>query len=179
MIILVTGGSASGKSEIAERIAVSLSESRVYIATMQPFGDEAAARIRRHQEQRSGRGFETIERYHSIENLMLPRGTGCALLECLSNLVANEMFSRNVPEAEIVAKIYDGFLALRQKALHLVVVTNEIFSDEKRYDEHMRRYLRALGECNVLLAKLADTVVESVVGIPVVLKGEFCVENPR
>ena len=45
MLILVTGGAASGKSEHAERLLCEKAQSRLYLATMQPFGKSAEARI--------------------------------------------------------------------------------------------------------------------------------------
>lgn len=36
MIVLVLGGASSGKSAIAENLAVNMGEDRVYIATMLP-----------------------------------------------------------------------------------------------------------------------------------------------
>ena len=42
MLTLVIGGSASGKSEYAEQHVMSLNGARIYIATMEPFGKEAA-----------------------------------------------------------------------------------------------------------------------------------------
>ena len=38
MLILVTGGAASGKSEHAERLVCEKAQSRLYLATMQPRG---------------------------------------------------------------------------------------------------------------------------------------------
>ena len=49
MILLVTGGSASGKSEYAENRALQLAKTEqkklIYLAAMKPFGEEAAKRI--------------------------------------------------------------------------------------------------------------------------------------
>ena len=56
---------------------------------------------------------------------------------------------------------------------HLVIVTNEVFSDGCEYDDSTTDYIRRLGELNVKLAKAADTVVEVVYTIPVVLKGDI------
>ena len=50
MMILVTGGSGSGKSAFAEETVLSLGEARrIYIATMQAFDEESHRRIRRHR----------------------------------------------------------------------------------------------------------------------------------
>ena len=73
MILLVTGGSASGKSEYAENRALQLAKTEqkklIYLAAMKPFGEEAAKRIERHRQLRAGKGFETVERYTDIEGL--------------------------------------------------------------------------------------------------------------
>ena len=92
MLVVVTGGSGSGKSAFAEDRVLSFGESRrIYIATMQAFDEESHRRIRRHRRMRSGKGFETIERYTELDELILPKNC-VVLLECMSNLVANEMF---------------------------------------------------------------------------------------
>ena len=49
MLTVVTGGSGSGKSELAENIAVKFTGKKYYIAAMQPFGEEALKRIERHR----------------------------------------------------------------------------------------------------------------------------------
>ncbi len=68
MLILVTGGAASGKSAHAERILCrhSQPDSRLYVATMQPFGKNAEMRIARHRALRRGKGFDTAERYTDL-----------------------------------------------------------------------------------------------------------------
>ena len=95
MLILVTGGSGSGKSEYAENTAVRLAKEEglplYYIAAMKPYGEEGRRRVERHRRLRAGKGFETWERYMDLKGLALPK-RGVALLECLSNLTANEMF---------------------------------------------------------------------------------------
>ena len=52
MILLVTGGSASGKSEYAENRALQMAKEGqrplIYLAAMMPFGKDAEKRIERH-----------------------------------------------------------------------------------------------------------------------------------
>ena len=73
MMILVTGGSGSGKSAYAEELAVSLTTAggqRYYLATMQPFGEEGRRRIERHKKLREGKGFLTIEQPTAIHQAL-------------------------------------------------------------------------------------------------------------
>ena len=58
MLVVVTGGSGSGKSAFAEETILSLGEARrIYIATMQAFDEESHRRIRRHRHMRAGKSF--------------------------------------------------------------------------------------------------------------------------
>ena len=88
MMILLTGGSACGKSAYAEELCCRSPLPRYYLAAMKPYGREGGRKIKRHRALRAGKGFETIERYTDYENLRLPR-RGAALLECIANLTAN------------------------------------------------------------------------------------------
>ena len=167
MMILVTGGSGSGKSAFAEDCVVSMGEMRrIYIATMFPYDEESHRRVRRHRQMRSGKGFETLECYTDLAELRVP--SGCTvLLECMSNLVANEMFHENGAKDNTVKKILEGVLFLKKKASNVVIVTNEIFSEVNQYEGDTKLYQKYLGEINQKLAELADQVVEVVYGIPV------------
>ena len=61
-MILITGGSGSGKSEYAESLFSEIKNTeKYYIATMKPFGKEAKERIQKHRRMRSGKGFITLE----------------------------------------------------------------------------------------------------------------------
>lgn len=173
MFILVTGGSASGKSEYAENLLHDSKNenARIYIATMQPFGQEAQKRIEKHRKQRADKGFDTIECYRNLHEIELPDNCD-VLLECMSNLTANEMFSdENVnssSDIELLAdKIITGVKHVIHRCDNMVIVTNEVFSDTLDYDKTTKDYIRFLGIVNQRLAELADRVVEVVYGIPI------------
>ena len=97
MIHLVIGGSGSGKSEFAENLLVD-SQRKYYIATMQVYDAEGRKKVARHQRLRAGKGFQTIEQprnMHKAAEIVTrdrKETENEALLECMSNLVANEMF---------------------------------------------------------------------------------------
>ena len=174
MIALVTGGSGSGKSAWAEGLAARLCPGeKVYIATMRAWGAEGAARVARHRALRAGKRFVTVERPLDLAGLAREGvwAGKTALLECTSNLLANEMFDADGAGVEAVPAILAGFRALAGKAENLIIVTKEIFSDGVTYDPDTARYIACLGEINRALAALADCAVEVVYGIPLVLKG--------
>ena len=172
MITLLTGGSACGKSTYAESVCTAGPGRRFYIAAMMPYGEESEARIARHRLMRDKSGFETIERYTDMASLALP-ARGTALLECLCNLTANEMFSPEGTGADAENAVIRGIEHIASQCDRLVVVTNDVGSDGGGYDESTMEYVRVLGRINRRAALLADNVLELVAGIPIVLKGEL------
>lgn len=173
MLVLVTGGAASGKSAHAERLLCDAAPAgeRLYLATMQPFGEAAARRIARHRELRRGKGFVTAERCLGLGGFAPPRRFEGVLLECLPNLLANEMFSPEGAGNAAAQAVLDGVFALERRCGTLVAVTNEVFSDGVAYSEETMRYLRALAGINRALAAHAGQVYESVCGILCRVKG--------
>ena len=171
-LILVSGGSASGKSEFAEGLAVAGGPApRYYIATMQVFDAESERRVARHRAMRADKGFVTLERQTNLAGLRLPQAGRPALLECMSNLTANEMYREDGAGDQTCGAVCRGISALAERAGNLVVVTNEVFSDGIVYDPETERYLEYLGQINQYLAQIADCVTEVVYGIPVCVKG--------
>ena len=171
--VVVIGGSGSGKSAYAEQCILDFGGTRrVYIATMQPFGAEGQARIARHRKMRAAKKFSTIECYTNLKEVELEPGSD-VLLECMSNLTANEIFDPSgAGKARAEEEILAGVSRLAHQARNLVLVTNEIFSDGYRYEEETMEYQRILGNINVRLAEMADCVTEVVYGIPVRIKKE-------
>lgn len=179
MMTLIIGGSGSGKSLFAENYMTALSGAesfikKYYLATMQVCDKESKKKIEKHREQRNGKGFITIEQPIDIHKAAekMENGAKGALLECISNLVANEMFAGAIPEKEevVAAKIINGIAFLKEELRDFIVVSNNIFEDGGAYDSATMSYIQAMGQINEKLAAMADEVVEVVVGIPVVIK---------
>lgn len=189
MLHIVYGGSASGKSSYAESFAMSLQgEGRLlYIATMYPYkwntteiDPETMQRIERHRAMRADKGFDTVECYRHVEHIVAKR-QDVLLLECMSNLLANEMYlepdsNAGSDMAETMSpvsnKILQALIDLSTRVQELVIVTNDVFSDggSLTYDESTREYVKNLAEINCALAWEAATVTEVVCGIPVIVK---------
>ena len=170
MTTLITGGAKCGKSHYAEHLLDAFTGQKIYIATMQPFGEEAHMAIERHRRIRAGKGFETVERYTDLSSLELPQGCG-VLLECIANLCANEMFLPDGSISDPTERVLDGVHKLQSYASELVIVTNEVGSDGVDYAEGTAGYIRAMGAVNAGIAAMADDVIECVYGIPVAVKG--------
>lgn len=193
MVIFVIGGSGSGKSEYAENRAVALQNSEaasrgteaIYIATMEPMDSESRKRIERHRNMRAEKNFQTCECYTHLEELNLkqankeqanPEKTNqgksyITLLECLSNLTANEMFSANGRKEHAASVIKQGILHLIDVSRDVIIVGNNVFEDGIQYDEATELYLQQMAELHRFLAEQADEVVEVVCGLPVFWKG--------
>lgn len=176
MTVLVIGGSGSGKSAYAEAYICSLAgeKKKYYIAAMQACDAESEKRIQRHRMLRDGKGFSTIEQPQNIQKAAekMEEGDRTALLECISNLTANEMFAKEMPEAEeaVAERVVSGVILLSRELTHLVIVSNNVFEDGQVYDRSTMAYIRSMGRINEKLAKLADEVIEVVAGIPVAVK---------
>ena len=187
MFHVVTGGSGSGKSEYAEGLIVEWGKmypgsARYYIATMMPYGEETKAKIARHQRMRAGKGFQTVECYVNLVNAARyisengkrkswsEKEKPLVLLECMSNLAANEMYADGGARENTADVIMEGICCLNQICEHLVVVTNEVFSESSKDSVEMQEYKRVLAEVNRRMAQMAERVTEVVYGIPVEVK---------
>ena len=170
MLTLVVGGAASGKSAYAERLVLQTALPRYYLATMQVWDAECAARVEKHRRMRAEKQFETLECPLHLGTVRLP-ARGTALLEDLGNLTANELYDPAGAGEAAASAILDGLGRLAAQCEHLVVVSNEVFSGGADYAGDTDRYLQALAQVNNALAARADAVVRVVCGIPVYYKG--------
>ena len=182
-LILVTGGSGSGKSAWAEKTLLAQARGRaVYLAAMENDGSpEAAARVARHRAMRARHGqeagleFLTVERPMDVGGAAVEPGDS-VLLEDLGNLLANEIWSApgapspaggRVKRAE--ERIFSGICALLERVELLVAVSCDVFADGVEYDAETTAYIRSLANLHRRLAPLACQAVEVVCGIPIIV----------
>jgi adenosylcobinamide kinase/adenosylcobinamide-phosphate guanylyltransferase len=167
-IILITGGSRSGKSSYAEQMALALSPEPVYVATARIWDEEFRERVRRHQARR-GPQWTNIEEEKQLSRHDL---TGrVVLVDCLTLWATNFFFDlgSDVDRAlEAVKAEFDRFTA--QDATFLVV-TNEIGMGGTSDNEIQRKFTDLQGWMNQYVAARADEVILMVSGIPVKIKG--------
>ncbi len=167
MTYLIIGTPDSGKSEKAESLTMELAGEgkKYYIATMIPYGEEGAQRVKRHLERRNGKGFETKEKPVRVQELIdtvsdISKAT--CLLECMSNLIGNEMHEENnsgMTDEELTDYIIEDVMRLAGEVINLVIVTNS-FEDDESYDDDTRRYVRLVSMVNESLKNSVDRVYE-------------------
>ena len=170
-VILVTGGSRSGKTAYSLERAME-HEQRIYIATAEPFDAEMRDRIAMHQEER-GENFQTVEEPVNLAAAIgrIPPGTDVALIDCLTVWLGNLMHKhgeQGYPSPEITALLD----VLKKPPCNLIIVTNEVGSGIIPHDAMTRTYRDHAGWLNQDVAAHADEVVLVACGLPFVLKGK-------
>ena len=170
MLTLVVGGAASGKSEYAEALVLKTPLPRVYLATMQVWDAECAARVEKHRRMRAQKQFETVECPRTLGSVNLP-ARGTALLEDLGNLTANELYSPEGAGPRTAEAVLQGVKTIASQCENLIIVSNEVFSGGADYAGDTGQYLRTLAQINNAVAARADNVCRVVCGIPVYYKG--------
>ena len=171
MLIFVSGGSASGKSALAERVCMSLpAPEHIYIATMPVRSDEDARKVARHHALRAGRGFtRTLEMPGRPDFAAVPPDAA-VLFECLSTYTANRMFSGEASD-DWLETLRAELRPLLDRPGPTVIVSADVGADGAAYDAATEDYRRVLTGLGVRLCARADAAVEAVCGLPVTHKG--------
>jgi adenosylcobinamide kinase/adenosylcobinamide-phosphate guanylyltransferase len=168
-IILVTGGSRSGKSKHALELAASYNN-KAFIATAEATDDEMQARIERHRRERDP-SFHTVEEPVNLEGALksLPEETEVAILDCITVWLGNLFYREKITDG--TCPEIDAFLGiLEAPPCHLILVTNEVGMGVIPADAATRLFRDTAGSINQILAELAHEVIFSVSGIPLRVK---------
>jgi adenosyl cobinamide kinase/adenosyl cobinamide phosphate guanylyltransferase len=162
VITLVLGGTRSGKSEVAQRLAAADGGPVTVLATAAPGDDtDFAARIAAHRACRP-RDWTTTEEPHDIVGALM-RIDGMVLLDALGTWIANASgFSVDVPG------LCD---ALGRRTGDTIAVSDEVGLSVHPPTESGRRFIDAVGSCNRAVAAIADRVLLVVAGRTLELDG--------
>lgn len=173
MTYLLSGGSKSGKSMLAQRIAKSLPAPHYYLATLRPTDEEDRAIVARHLKERDGWGFATIECERGILSALgkAPQN-GTFLLDSVTALLANEMFRPNGSvDLSAGERTADELCRFAKLAENAVFVADFVFSDGRDYGDLTEKYREALGLIGGRLARVCENAAELSASIPVWYKG--------
>ena len=172
MSTFISGGCKNGKSYYAQRIAKASGSPLYYIATMIPHDAEDDARILRHQNERAGWGFETLECGCNILSCLDHADpNGSFLLDSVTALLSNEMFAPDGFHPGAAEKVAKDLTEFVRRAPGTVLVSDSIYSDAAVYDEWTETYRRGLAFIDRALANACDRVIEVVNGQIICYKG--------
>lgn len=179
-MIFVTGGVRSGKSTFAEQLtmekAKDLNGNLHYIATGVPSDEEMRKRIERHQQERAESEWTTWEKSTHIEEIAsLFTKKDVVLLDCVTTLLNNELFSKNDWDPlfldGVFHRLLSGFDAIKRSCAKLILVSNEVLH-EINDNELVMKYSCILGKLHQEIVKRAEEVYLIEAGIPIKMKGE-------
>jgi adenosylcobinamide kinase/adenosylcobinamide-phosphate guanylyltransferase len=168
-LILVLGGAASGKSQVALDLAGQVGP-RAFVATGQALDSEMKVRIERHQATRSS-GWETAEVPADLAEWFSGNGQTyqTIVIDCLtlwlSNLQGRRL--RDVAVAEVTANL---LRAIRATKARVVIVSNELGLGLVPATKSVRAFRDLAGRVNQQVAAEADEVYLTISGLPLRLK---------
>ncbi len=154
-VIYISGGQRSGKSGYAQRLARSLSERPIYLATARHWDEEFERRIARHQADR-GPEWETIEESRLLSKTNLSGRV--VLIDCVTLWLTNIYSDLNFDADESLREARREW----QRVLHesradtLIVVSNEIGMSLHAMDAKSRAFVDLQGWMNQYISGTAD-----------------------
>lgn len=124
-LILIGGGSRSGKSTLALSLARRLGRRRLFLASAQAGDEEMTERIARHQATR-GDGFTTVEEPLSVAAVIRQaKEFDVCVFDCLTLWLSNHLVEGATPDA-ILSEVDNLVALLQARTMHAIIVTNEV-----------------------------------------------------
>lgn len=168
-ITLILGGARSGKSRMAEDMALASGKAPVYIATAEAWDEEMRDRIAAHKARRSGQGWHDVEAPLDLAEAVTRAAAAdrVLLVDCLTLWLSNLMMAdRDVPaEAAGLLSVIGGAPG------HIILVANEVGLGIVPDNAMARRFRDHAGRLHQDIAARASTVMLMVAGLPLVVKG--------
>ena len=168
---LILGGARSGKSRLAERLAVESGQAVTYIATSQPLDGEMNTRIQHHRERRPAH-WGLVEEPLALARVLREQAAAdkCLLIDCLTLWLTNLLMLDD--PARLSAEREALLDCLGDLPGRILLVSNETGLGVVPLGELTRRYVDEAGWLHQALAERCERVMFTVAGLPMVLKGK-------
>lgn len=167
MIYYITGGERSGKSSYAQNLALSLSDSPVYLATSRVWDNEYQKRIDRHKNDRDER-WTSIEKEKAISTVV--KEGDVIVVDCVTLWLTNFFVDTKNNVEQSLHEAKGEFNKLLNINADIIIISNEIGMGVHAQTETGRKFTELQGWMNQYIAKHADKATLMVSGIPVTLK---------
>jgi adenosylcobinamide kinase/adenosylcobinamide-phosphate guanylyltransferase len=175
---LVLGGVRSGKSRLAERLALESGLPVTYVATATNGDDpEMVARIAAHQNHRPA-DWALVEEHLRLADTLsrVCANDRCVLVECLTLWLANLLWHPDPERLTIELAALDR--QLPDLPGQLIMVGNEVGLGIIPADPTARRFVDLAGELHQRLAASCDRVLFTVAGLPLTVKDTRPLRSP-
>ncbi len=174
-LILITGGSRSGKSDYAVATAEAIHGLHAFVATCNAQDDEMRERIEKHRQSRNSSIWSTIEEPLQLTTVLKDNHFDVFLIDCLTLWVSNMMFDastkgQSLSEVEVADRVSELLQVVSGIPATTICVTNEVGWGIVPEDTVSRLFRDVVGRCNQIVAGAADEVILVSCGIPLKLK---------
>jgi len=164
MITLLLGGARSGKSALAEELALAQPGVVRYLATAEVLDDDFAARVDRHRDGRDAR-FETVECGAALADALRAEPAVPALVDALGTWVATASVTArwSSPDRlrDAIGEVVD---ALVERRAPTVIVSDEVGLGVHPETPVGRQFRDVVGLVNQAVAEVAEDVFLVVAG---------------
>lgn len=182
-LVLILGGARSGKSRLAEEMALASGGKTVYLATAAIHDEEMAHRVALHKKRRPS-DWLTLEEQWDLPGALekVSPETETVVVDCLTLWLTNLLLPHYSAEAtfdelesvenEISKALHSLCLKTKERLFTTILVANEVGCGIVP-ESPLGRFFRDLaGRANQLVAKEADEVYFAVAGYLLRVKGE-------
>ncbi len=175
-ISLILGGARSGKSRLGERLCCGQGQNRIYIATAQAFDEEMRQRIDAHQARRN-HTWRTIEAPMDLAQAIAEAGQiGLPILvDCLTLWLSNHLLADGDIDHEVTALLE----AVQAVTCPITLISNEVGLSIVPENDLARKFRDLSGCMNQRAAMIADNVIFTAAGLPLILKGQLTEDVAR
>lgn len=167
MIYFITGGERSGKSRYAQKLALTLSDKPVYIATSRVWDNDFEKRVKRHKDERDDR-WTSIEEEKYLSKIDLKNKI--VVVDCVTLWLTNFYVDTKYNVEESLQEAKAEFEKLSQAGCTIIIISNEIGMGVHAETEMGRKFVELQGWMNQFIAAKADKAVLMVSGIPLTVK---------
>ena len=170
-LIFITGGTRSGKSDLAVNSAKSVKKRKLFIATCIPEDKEMEKRIMLHKKKRPS-SWETIETKKELLSVLKEKTKSdiVIILDCLTLFISSLLMEKS-EEGVIRGEVEAIIKVAKEGKATLIIVSNELGSGLVPASKLGRDFRDIVGFCNQMVAAAADEVDFMVSGIPLRIKG--------